>query len=119
MMAGSWPIALIRPGPGWAEPRRHRACSRAWLVPVPPARVGVRAALAGAGEASRTAETLSEQTAISSAQAAALTPARASMGQVHGRAHCRAGSDKAVPGVSRSMGQLPMMIWEAGHERSC
>ena len=73
MMAGSWPIALIRPGTDWGEPGRHRACPRAWLVPAPPARVGLRAALAGAGEASSTAETLSEQTAISSAQAAALS----------------------------------------------
>jgi hypothetical protein len=49
------------------------------------------------------------------------TPARgAGPSQAHGRAHCRAVSgEAAVPGVIRSMGQLPVMIWEAGHERSC
>jgi hypothetical protein len=53
---------------------------------------------------------------------AALTPTRAkgaSTRQAHGRAHCRPGSADAVPGVIRSMGQLPVIIWEAGHERSC
>jgi hypothetical protein len=53
---------------------------------------------------------------------AALTPTRArgvGTDQVHGRSHCRAVSAGAVPGVIRSMGQLPVMIWEAGHERSC
>ena len=53
---------------------------------------------------------------------AALTPTRArggSTGQAHVRAPCRAGSDEAVPGVIRPMGQLPMIIWEAGHGRSC
>jgi hypothetical protein len=53
---------------------------------------------------------------------AALTPTRArgaTTSQAHGRAHCRFSSDEAVPGVIRSMGQLPVMIWDAGHERSC
>ena len=53
---------------------------------------------------------------------AALTPkpARgASTSQAHGRAHCRAFSAEALPAVIRSMGQLPVIIWEAGHERSC
>ena len=53
---------------------------------------------------------------------AAITPTRGgAAGTSHGRghAHCRSGSDGPVPGVIRAMGQLPVMIWTAGHDRSC
>ena len=53
---------------------------------------------------------------------AALTPTPArgtGVSQVHGHARCRAGAGSAVPGVVRSMGSLSVLIWEAGHERSC
>jgi hypothetical protein len=91
--------------------------TREWLTPRP----GLRLSTAvGALLVAVCALGVSAVLLASSAPArAALTPARASTGQVHGRAHCRAGSDKAVPGVIRSMGQLPVIIWEAGHERSC
>jgi hypothetical protein len=53
---------------------------------------------------------------------AAITPTRGASGSTsHGRghAHCRSGSDGPVPDVIRAMGQLPVMIWKAGHDRSC
>jgi hypothetical protein len=91
--------------------------TREWLTPRPGLRLSTAA---GALLVAVCALGVSAVLLASSAPArAALTPARASTGQGHGRAHCRAGSDEAVPGVIRSMGQLPMIIWEAGHERSC
>jgi hypothetical protein len=53
---------------------------------------------------------------------AAATPARAksaSTSQPHRHAHCRLGSAEPVPSLIRPMGQLPVIIWEAGHDRSC
>ncbi len=53
---------------------------------------------------------------------AAATPTRAraaSTSQSHQRAHCRPESAEPVPGLIRAMGQLPVIIWEAGHDRSC
>src|ERR1700722_17365922 len=40
-------------------------------------------------------------------------------GHVRGHAHCRSGSDGPVPDVIRALGQLPVMIWTAGNDRSC
>ena len=91
--------------------------AREWLTPRPSLRLS---AATGALLIAACSLGVSAVLLASSAPArAALTPARASTGQAHGRAHCRAGSDEAVPGVIRSMGQLPMIIWEAGHERTC
>ena len=53
---------------------------------------------------------------------AAITPTRGAAGgtsHVRGHAHCRTGSDGPVPDVIRALGQLPVMIWTAGHDRSC
>ena len=53
---------------------------------------------------------------------AALTPTRArgtSMSQARGPARCRPSSPGPAPGLIRAMGQLPTIIWEAGHDRSC
>jgi hypothetical protein len=53
---------------------------------------------------------------------AAITPTRGAAGStshVRGHAHCRSGSDGPVPDVVRAMGQLPVMIWRAGHDRTC
>jgi hypothetical protein len=53
---------------------------------------------------------------------AAATPVRAkaaSTGQPHRHGHCRAGSPEPVPGPIRAMGQLPVLIWGAEHDRSC
>ena len=91
--------------------------TREWLTPRPGLRLRTAA---GALLIAVCALGVSAVLLASSAPArAALTPTPASTGQAHGRAHCPAGLDEAVPGVIRSMGQLPMMIWEAGHERSC
>jgi hypothetical protein len=78
--------------------------TREWLTPRPGLRLSTAA---GALLVAVCALGVSAVLLASSAPArAALTPTRASTGQVHGRAHCRAGSDAAVPGVIRSMGQL-------------
>jgi hypothetical protein len=91
--------------------------TREWLTPRPGLRLSTAA---GALLVAACALGVSAVLLASSAPArAALTPTRASTGQAHVRAHCRAGSDAAAPGVVRSMGQLPVMIWEAEHERSC
>jgi hypothetical protein len=53
---------------------------------------------------------------------AAITPTRsgaAGTSHARGHAHCHSGSDEPLPGVIRAMGQLPVMIWRAGHDRSC
>jgi len=47
-------------------------------------------------------------------------PARAaSTSQARGRAHCRPGSPEPVPGVTPAMSRPRIIIWEAGHDRSC
>ena len=94
--------------------------AREWLTP----RLGLRLSTATGAVLIACSLGVSAMLLASSAPArAALTPTPArgpSASQAHGLAHCRAGSsDEAVPGVIRSMGQLPVMIWEAGHERSC
>jgi hypothetical protein len=93
--------------------------AREWLTPRP----GLRLSAATGALLIACSLGVSAVLLASSAPArAALTPTRtggASTGRAHDRAHCRAGSDDAVPGVIRSMGQLPVMVWEAGHERSC
>ena len=49
-----------------------------------------------------------------------MAPARAaSTSQARGRAHCRPGSPEPVPGVTPTMSRPRMIIWEAGHDRSC
>jgi hypothetical protein len=53
---------------------------------------------------------------------AAATPDRAkaaSTSQPHRHARCRPGSPGLVPGPIRALGQLPVVSWEAGHDRSC
>jgi hypothetical protein len=93
--------------------------AREWLTPRP----GLRLSAATGALLIACSLGVSAVLLASSAPArAALTPTRArgaDTSQVHGRAHCRGVSAGAVPGVIRSMGELPVMIWEAGHERSC
>jgi hypothetical protein len=51
---------------------------------------------------------------------ASTAPARAaSTSQPPGRAHCRPGPPEPVPGVIPAMGRPQVIIWEAGHGRSC
>jgi hypothetical protein len=94
--------------------------AREWLTPRP----GPRLSAATGALIIACSLGVSAMLLASSAPARAAltpTPARgASTSQAHGgHAHCRAVSGGPVPGVIRSMGQLPVIIWEAGHERSC
>jgi hypothetical protein len=53
---------------------------------------------------------------------AALTPrpaSGASTGQERGHPHCRSALEGPVPDVIRAMGQVPVIVWKAGHDRSC
>jgi hypothetical protein len=51
---------------------------------------------------------------------ASPAPARAaSTGQERGHPHCRSALEGPVPDVIRAMGQVPVIVWKAGHDRSC
>jgi hypothetical protein len=57
---------------------------------------------------------------VSAGLLASAGPARAaSTSQARGGAHCRPGSPESVPGVIPAMGRPQVIIWEAGHGRSC
>jgi hypothetical protein len=95
--------------------------AREWFTPPPGRRLS---AATGALLIAACSLSVSAVLVASSAPArAALTPAPsrgASTSQAHARAHCRAAAgEAAVPGVVRSMGQLPVIPWEAAHDRSC
>ena len=51
---------------------------------------------------------------------ASAAPARAaSTSQPRGQAHCQPGSPGLVLGVTPALSRPPVIIWEAGHDRSC
>ena len=57
---------------------------------------------------------------VSAGLLASTAPARAaSTSQARGRAHCRPGLPGPVPGVTPAMNRPQVIIWEAGHGRSC
>ena len=57
---------------------------------------------------------------VSAGLLASAAPARAaSTSQAGGRAHCRPGSPEPVPGLTPAMSRPQVIIWEAGHGRSC
>jgi len=60
---------------------------------------------------------------VSAGLLASAAPARAaraaSTSQARGRAHCRPGAPEPVPGVTPAMSRPRVIIWEAGHDRSC
>ena len=57
---------------------------------------------------------------VSAGLLAPAAPARAaSTSQARGHAHCRPGSPEPVPGVTLAMSRPRVIIWEAGHGRSC
>jgi hypothetical protein len=57
---------------------------------------------------------------VSAGLLASAAPARAaSTSQAPGRAHCRPGSPGLFPGVTLATGRPQVIIWEAGHGRSC
>ena len=55
---------------------------------------------------------------VSAGLLASAAPARAA-GTSQARAHCRPGSPGPVPGVTPALGRPQVIIWEAGHGRSC
>jgi hypothetical protein len=57
---------------------------------------------------------------VSAGLLASTGPARAaSTSQARGRAHCRPSSPEPVPGVITARSRPQVIIWEAGHGRSC
>jgi hypothetical protein len=57
---------------------------------------------------------------VSAGLLASAAPARAaSTSQAHGPAHCRPGPPEPVPDVTPAMSRPQVIIWEAGHGRSC
>jgi hypothetical protein len=57
---------------------------------------------------------------VSAGLLASAAPARAaSTSQARGQAHCRPGPAKPAPGVIPAVSRPQMIIWEAGHGRSC
>jgi hypothetical protein len=57
---------------------------------------------------------------VSAGLLAPAAPARAaSTSQARGRAHCRPGSPEPGTGVTPAMSRPRVIIWEAGHGRSC
>jgi hypothetical protein len=57
---------------------------------------------------------------VSGGLLASTAPATAaSTGQARGHAHCRPGPPEPAPGVSTAMSRPQVIIWEAGHGRSC
>ena len=57
---------------------------------------------------------------VSAGLLASAAPARAATtSQARGHAHCRPGSPEPVPGVTSAMSRPQLIIWEAGHGRSC
>jgi hypothetical protein len=57
---------------------------------------------------------------VSAGLLAGAGPARAAgTSQERGRAHCRAASLDSVPDVIPAMSRPQLIIWEAGHGRSC
>ena len=57
---------------------------------------------------------------VSAGLLASAAPATAaSTSQARGRAHCRPGPPEPVPGMTPAMSRPRVIIWEAGHGRSC
>ncbi len=57
---------------------------------------------------------------VSAGLLASAAPARAaSTSQARGRAHCRPGPPEPVPGLTPAMSRPQVIVWEAGHGRSC
>ncbi|MBV9380080.1 MAG: hypothetical protein JOY82_15065 [Streptosporangiaceae bacterium] len=57
---------------------------------------------------------------VSAGLLASAAPARAaSTSQTRGHAHCRPGPPELVPGVTPAISRPQVVIWQAGHGRSC
>ena len=104
---------LIRDGApaGWIAWSYLAGAAREWLAPRPGRRLGVVACALLVAACSL---------GVSAGLLASAAPARAaSTSQAPGRAHCRPGPAEPVPGVIPAMSHPQMIIWEAGHGRSC
>ena len=116
---------LIRDGawPGSIALSYLAGAAREWLTPRPGQRLSTAACALLIAACSLSVSVV--LVAAPTSARAALTPTRAKGGagtsQVRGRVHCRPGGPAAspVPGLIRAMGQLPTVIWETGHDRTC
>jgi hypothetical protein len=92
--------------------------AREWLTPPPGQRLSAAACALLIAVSSLSVSAV----LLASPARAALTPTRGNGGgtsQVREHPHCRPAGAEPVPGVIRAIGQLPVIIWEAGHARSC
>jgi hypothetical protein len=104
---------LIRDGTpaGWIAWSYLAGAAREWLTPRPGRRLSTVACALLVAACSL---------GVSAGLLASAAPARAaSTSQAPGRAHCRPGPPEPVPGVIPAMSHPQMIIWEAGHGRSC
>jgi len=107
---------LIRDGTpaGWIAWSYLAGAAREWLTPRRGRRLSsvACALLVAAGSLGVSAGLLA------SAAPARAAPARAASTS-QARAHCRPGSPEPVPGVIPATGRPRVIIWAAGHGRSC
>jgi hypothetical protein len=104
---------LIRDGTpaSWIAWSYLAGAAREWLAPRPGRRLSTVACALLVAACSL---------GVSAGLLASAAPARAaSTSQAPGRAHCRPGPPEPVPGVIPAMSHPQMIIWEAGHGRSC
>jgi hypothetical protein len=110
---GAWPISIAL--------SYLVGAAREWLTPRPGRRLSTAACALLIAACSLSVSVV--LIAAPTSARAALTPTRAkgaSTSQVRGHPRCRPVAAAApVPGLIRAMGQLPTIIWEAGHDRSC
>jgi hypothetical protein len=85
--------------------------AREWLTPRPRRRLSTAACALLVAACSL---------GVSAGLLASAAPAKAaSTSQARGHAHCRPGPPEPVPGVTPAMSRSQVIIWEAGHGRSC
>jgi hypothetical protein len=109
---------LIRDGawPGSIALSYLAGAAREWLTPRPGHRLSTAACALLIAACSLSVSVV--LVASSAPARAALTPTRAK-GPGTSQPRCRPGSAGPAPGLIHAMGQLPTIIWEAGHDRSC
>ena len=102
---------LIRDGTpaGWIAWSYLAGAAREWLTPRPGRRLSTVACALLVAACSL---------GVSAGLLASATPAKAASTS-QARARCRPGSPEPVPGVIPAMSHPQMIIWEAGHGRSC
>lgn len=107
-------VLLIRDGrPAGSIALSYLAgAAREWLTPRPSRRLSAVACALLAAACSL---------GVSVGLLASAGPARAaaSTSQAHGHVHCRPAPPGPLRGVIPAPGHLQLIIWEAGHDRSC